>query len=228
MKEAFDEFADDYDAALARGVSVSGEDKEFFARGRIAWLDACLRPLGVSPRSVLDFGCGTGGAAPLFLELLGTASVIGVDNSTRSVDLANQTYGEPRVRFAVTSQYRPTGDIDIAFCNGVFHHIPRADRAAALHYVRSALRADGLFALWENNPWNPGTRYVMSRIAFDRDADMLSAPAARRLLKSNGFEILRTDFLFIFPRVLKALRPIEPHVCRLPLGGQYQVLCRRR
>jgi len=33
---AFDEFAGDYDSALARGISVSGEDKMYFARGRVA------------------------------------------------------------------------------------------------------------------------------------------------------------------------------------------------
>jgi hypothetical protein len=33
---AFDEYADGYDAALTQGLSVSGEDKHYFARGRIA------------------------------------------------------------------------------------------------------------------------------------------------------------------------------------------------
>jgi hypothetical protein len=31
----FDVYAGDYDAALNKGISVSGEDKEFFARGRL-------------------------------------------------------------------------------------------------------------------------------------------------------------------------------------------------
>jgi hypothetical protein len=47
----------------------------------------------------------------------------------------------------------------------------------------------------ENNPWNPGTRYVMSRIPFDRDAIPLTPSAARHLLKraalrpANGFSV---------------------------------------
>jgi len=49
----------------------------------------------------------------------------------------------------------------------------------------------------------------MSRCAFDRNAITLTPPEARRLLRSGGFEILRTDFRFIFPRALRALRKIE-------------------
>ena len=67
----------------------------------------------------------------------------------------------------------------------------------------------------------------MSRCAFDRDAILLSPPEARALLRECGFEILRTDFRFIFPRALRALRKIEDLVHRLPLGTQYQVLCRK-
>jgi hypothetical protein len=67
----------------------------------------------------------------------------------------------------------------------------------------------------------------MRRVAFDRDAILLSPPAARRLLRLAGFEVLRTDHLFIFPRALSALRPLERLVSRLPLGGQYEVLARR-
>jgi hypothetical protein len=68
----------------------------------------------------------------------------------------------------------------------------------------------------------------MHRIPFDRDAQPLSSPAARRLLQAGGFEILQTDFWFIFPRKLKWLRGLETGLARWPLGAQYQVLCRKR
>ena len=40
---------------------------------------------------------------------------------------------------------------------------------------------------------------MMNRIPFDRDAITLSPPEARQLLVVGGFEILRIDYLFIFP-----------------------------
>jgi hypothetical protein len=61
----FDVYAADYDAALAQGLAVSGEDKMYFARGRLPWLAACLRQLGEQPAAVTDYGCGTGSATPV-------------------------------------------------------------------------------------------------------------------------------------------------------------------
>jgi hypothetical protein len=89
------------------------------------------------------------------------------------------------------------------------------------------LKPGGLFALFENNPWNPGTRYVMSKIPFDRDAVMLRASETSRRLVDGGFEILTVDFLFVFPALLRWLRPLERHLASVPLGAQYLVLGRR-
>ena len=104
---------------------------------------------------------------------------------------------------------------------------PPNERTQALNCIYRALRPGGLLAFWENNPWNPGTRYVMSRIPFDRDAITLSAPQARAMLRTAGFTLLRTEFLFVFPSVLRSLRKLEPRLARLPLGAQYQVLCQK-
>lgn len=223
----FDGYAEDYDTALAQGLSVSGEDKRYFARGRIAWLAHCLRQLQEQPKSVLEYGCGTGTTFPFLFDLLGVDSIAGVDISSRSLDVAKRTYGSERTQFLLVDQYQPSGQIDLAFSNGVFHHLPLNKRHTAVDYVSRSLRPRGLFALWENNPWNPGTRYVMNRIPFDRGAATLTPAETRRLLRAGGFTILRTDFLFIFPKMLSWFRGIEPHVSRLPLGAQYQVLCRK-
>jgi SAM-dependent methyltransferase len=224
---AFDEYAGDYEGALSRGISVSGEDRIYFARGRIAWLARRLAELGESPASVMDLGCGTGAATPFLLDIVGATSVLGIDVSAKSLEAARAAYDPERTRFALLEEYRPNGGIDLAFCNGAFHHIPPPEQPGTLSYVFDSLRRGGLFALWENNAWNPGARLVMSRIPFDRDAIMLSPGRARRLLRAAGFDILRTDFLFIFPRFLRPFRSMEPWLSRLPLGAQYQVLCRK-
>ena len=223
----FDTFAADYDAALNEGLSVSGEDKNYFARGRVEWLRRCLSRLDFSPRRILDFGCGTGSATPFFLDAFPGCEVLGLDVSARSIEVARERHGSAHATFCTMSIYRADASFDLAYCNGVFHHIPLAERADAVQYVRDSLKPGGVFALWENNPWNPGTRYVMSRIPFDRDAITLSAPESRRLLRAGGFRTIRTDFLFIFPRLLRWLRPTERLVHKLPMGTQYMVLGRK-
>jgi len=223
----FDEYAESYDAALSAALASSGEDKSYFARGRVAWLSWCLRRIGEAPRSAMDYGCGTGSTTPLMLELLCVESVVGVDVSLRALDVARRNPSLGRTRFLLMSEYIPSAALDLVYCNGVFHHIPPKARGEALQYVYDSLRPGGLFSFWENNPWNPGTRYVMAHCAFDADAVTLAPPEARRFLRAGSFEILRTDFLFIFPRLLRWLRGMEKLVIKLPLGAQYQVLCRK-
>ncbi len=223
----FDEYAESYDVALSAALAPSGEDKSYFARGRVAWLAECLREMGAAPCSVMDYGCGTGSTIPLILERLGAESAVGVDVSLRSLDAARRNYARDRTRFFSMSQYKPSAAVDLVYCNGVFHHILPDKRGRALQYISDSLRPAGLFAFWENNPWNPGTRYVMARCAFDTDAIPLTPPKAKRLLQAGGFQILRMDFLFIFPKFLRWLRGIETRVTRLPLGAQYQILCRK-
>ncbi|MEI9939896.1 MAG: class I SAM-dependent methyltransferase [Pseudomonadota bacterium] len=220
----FDAFAGDYDAALDRGISLSGESKDFFARRRVEWLHESLR--GARPERVLDYGCGTGSTAPLLRSVLGATSVIGVDRSSEEIALARRIPGTG-LSFLTLDEFTPEGDVDVVYCNGVFHHVPPTERARAIDQIRDSLKPGGIFSFWENNPWNPGTRLVMSRIPFDRDAILVSAGETRRLARAGGFEVLATHFLFVFPNTLRALRRLERPLASLPLGAQYQVLCRK-
>jgi len=226
-QELFDGYAKSYDAALSSALAPSGESREFFAQGRVEWLRRCLGELRASPRRVLDFGCGDGSTTPLLQRVLGAESCIGVDVSPKSLDVARMTHATERIRFELISDVRSDWQMDLAYCNGVFHHIAPNARPAALAMIRDGLKPGGLFAFWENSAWNPATRYVMSRCPFDEGAILISPREARALLMRAGFEIVRTDFRFIFPRALRGLRKLEDLVYRLPLGAQYQVLCRK-
>jgi SAM-dependent methyltransferase len=225
--ELFDHHVEGYDETLGRALSASGENRQYFADGRVAWLAQTLSKRADKPGAVLDYGCGDGSTTPLLLEQLGAQSAVGVDVSSKSLDRARARYGSARIKYAEISETPSDGLMDLAYCNGVFHHIPLAERPDAVACVNRALRPGGLFSFWENNPWNPGTRYVMAHCDFDRDAVTLTPPEARTLLRAGGFEILRTDFRFVFPRALRALRPLEDILYRLPVGAQYHLLCRK-
>ncbi len=223
----FDIYAQNYDEALALGLSFTGETKDYYAAGRVAWLAKRLAAQKHAVRTVMDFGCGTGSGVPYLFDGLGARLVHGVDVSAASLETARETHTRDGATFAMIEE-RIGATFDLAFCNGVFHHIPVAERHGAAAYVHDALLPGGFFALWENNPWNLGTRYIMSRVPFDRDAIMMSPPQTRRLLRDAGFDIVRTDYLFIFPHLLRALRPLERVLSPFPLGGQYLVLARKR
>jgi SAM-dependent methyltransferase len=226
-EDLFDQYAAAYEQALSNAIAPSGESREYFAEGRVAWLRHCLDERKQPANSLLDFGCGDGATTPLLLQALNAKSAVGVDVSAKSLEIARKRHAGKRIRYESIGEFQSSGQMDLAYCNGVFHHILPGQRAAALAIVHRALRGEGYFSFWENNPWSLATRYVMSRCAFDRDAILLSPPAAKALLRDGGFEILRTDFRFIFPRGLRAFRKIEDLVYRVPLGTQYQVLCRK-
>src|SRR6266480_4283577 len=145
----FDHYAADYDRALAEGISISGEDKNYFARERLAWLARSLKQLHACSRVILDYGCGIGTACPYIMKLTGIESVIGLDASVKCLDRANREHGSSRSRFISFNQYEPSEDVDVAFCNGVFHHIAPSERAAAVDFIYRSLRPGGLFAFWE-------------------------------------------------------------------------------
>jgi SAM-dependent methyltransferase len=240
-------YSDEYQKLLDRTLAATGENRSYYARRRIDWLarTALLADRGhasatgsaAGPRlaiaqgrpapSVLDFGCGDGDSAHWLRERLGAGEILGVDESPAAIRIARERYEDARTHFLTLSEYHPAGQFDVAYCNGVFHHIAPARRPAGLEWVWRALRPGGLFAIWENNPWNPGTRYLMKTFPLDWDAVPIALPEMERLLRKAGFRILRYDFLFIFPHLLRGLRFLEPWLSKLPLGGQYQLLCRR-
>jgi SAM-dependent methyltransferase len=225
--QEFDQYAGDYDRMLAEGLAVSGEGKDYFVLRRIQWLKACMEKLQLAPRRIMDYGCGTGGAAPLLLEQFKAESVVGVDPSAKLIERAKHDHDSRRTIFHQIQEYRPEEESDLVYCSGVFHHIPVARRKVAAQYIWRSLKPGGHLGFWENNPWNPGTRYVMSRIPFDRDAVTLTALEASRLLQSAGFHIVRIDYLFIFPKSLSVFRWMEPHLSPFPFGAQYLVLARK-
>src|SRR5262245_30120360 len=109
----FDLYAEGYDEALAQGISVSGEDKSYFSRGRIAWLTKCLSSLEERPKSLMDFGCGTASATPYYFDLLGVESILGIDTSSKSLDIARSAYASDRAQFLLLEHYQPSEQFDL-------------------------------------------------------------------------------------------------------------------
>lgn len=227
MSAEFDAVADDYDAQLQKGIAITGESKDYFAEERLKWLRRRLVERGFQARSALDFGCGTGSATPFFFQHLAIETLTGVDPSEESLRVASAHHGKNfAVRFLRSGDPLPE-PVDLAFCNGVFHHIPPGERDAAVEWISQALRPGGYFGFWENNPWNPLMRYSMSRVSFDADAVMVWPGEARRLLRRQGLRPVSTDFRFYFPKLLAPLRVLDGCLLKVPLGAQYLVLAQK-
>lgn len=225
-RSEFDEFASKYEKTMEKACAVAGESPDFYAAERMKWCLRRLRPY-IPLETALDFGCGTGGSIGYFFEILGCKSVIGIDPSAESLEVAKKRHPNRDVRLCKQDDFAPSGNVPLAFCNGVFHHIPPRDRLHALGFLRAALSDQGILAFWENNPWNPVVVYGMSLNDFDRNAETLSPLTSARLLTQAGFRVQFIDYCFFFPHIARKLRGLEPALRWLPLGGQYLVLARK-
>ena len=223
----FGEVGGAYGSQLARGLRLTGEPAEYYARRRIARVHDLARELSVTPRAVLDFGCGTGTSLGLLRDVFPEARIVGFEPEPELVDVARIAAGAASAELVGREDLVETGFADLVYCNGVFHHIARDRRAAVALGVANALRAGGLAFVWENSPFNPGTHMVMARIPFDRDAVLLRPSELRSLQHGAGLAHVTTEYHFVFPRPLRFARPLEKALRTLPLGGQYLVVGRR-
>jgi len=226
-KAEFDKSARNYEALFRPWLKIAGASREYFARSRVNWLSLLLREQEFVPRRVMDFGCGTGMSLSLLADVFNAEEVTGLDTSEESLAVAREAVGSRPVRLATPASYLPQQDLDLVFCNGVFHHIPVEEQARAMNYVYRCLRPGGMFAMWENNPWNPVHAFAMKCSEIDENAVPLPPPGSRRLVQAQRFRLIRTDYLFFFPGYLGWLQPLEKWLTKMPLGAQYQVLARK-
>lgn len=223
----FSEIGDRYGEQLARGLRLTGENAEYFARGRVARVRELAHQHGVRFAAVLDFGCGTGSSFAILREQFPNAEIVGFEPAPGLRAIAHAAATKAGARVLDSDALTLDRAFDVVYCNGVFHHIPRDDRGDATSALARALRSGGLACVWENSPFNPGTRLIMSRVEFDRDAVLLTPRELRGYHRAAGLSPVATEFHFIFPRALRLARVLEPALRGLPFGGQFVVASRR-
>jgi SAM-dependent methyltransferase len=216
----FDRFADSYTHVLDRGLSVSGEDSTYFAEYKARYLQ---RVLGSSfAGKVLDFGCGIGILAHYLRKHLPAARIDGFDVSQDSilkVDPALSSQG----RFT-SSLHDLAYDYDLIVVANVMHHIAPEQRPGVVQDLAGRLRPEGLLSIFEHNPANPVTRWVVERCPFDDDAILLPPRETIGRIETAGLRLERRDYIVFMPSFLHWLRPLESSLRWLPLGAQYVVV----
>jgi SAM-dependent methyltransferase len=224
----FDRLSSSYDELLGDPIRdrFTGNESTFFHRRKADLIRRFFRRRGVNTSGLryLDVGCGKG-------ELLGLLRsdferVAGCDVSEA---MLRQITG---VETRIQSDYLqiPYGDaeFDLVTAVCVYHHVPRADRAALTTEIGRVLRPGGIFCMIEHNPFNPVTRLIVSRTPVDADAVLLPASEAWGLAARAGFAPLERDYFLYLSQVLYGyLGRLEGALAKVPLGGQYAVFSRK-
>lgn len=216
----FDEFSQDYKSLLDRSVVCSGESSEYFAEYKALYL---ARQVGHDFRGkVLDYGCGVGLLSSFLKKHLPNATFHGYDPSSESVRVANQELG-PSGFFASDIEQLQR-DYQLVVISNVMHHVPPPDRQDTIAKVTQRMAVSGKLVIFEHNPMNPLTQYVVKHCPFDGDAVLLMPGEARKYVKRAGLCVLRLDYVVFFPRILGPLRRFEPLLAWFPLGAQYALV----
>ena len=225
----FDKFAEEYLATHRTNLAVTGESPDYFARYKIVEVARRLRALGLSPRRVLDFGCGIGNSAPHLREAFPQAQITGVDVSEKSLAVARARFPDAAEFVAYDPEDAPPaaqGGYDLIFSACVFHHIEPAEHVTIFRRLRERLAPGGVMAIFEHNPVNPVSRYIVATCPFDENAVLIPAGELARRQREAGFGRVSVTYTGFFPGSLKALRGLEPLMGAVPIGAQYYTLAR--
>jgi ubiquinone/menaquinone biosynthesis C-methylase UbiE len=90
--------------------------------------------------------------------------------------------------------------------------------------LRRVVKPGGIALVFEHNPYNVLTRYVVSSCEFDQHAVLLSAHKIRRLLQDAGFTSVISRHILTIPAANRALQNIDRLFGQVPLGAQYYTL----
>ena len=225
----FDKFAASYRDMHQRNIAVTGETPDFFAEYKIRDVAGVLARDGMrEDPAILDFGCGIGAAIPFVRAILPKARLTGLDVSRKSLEVAGERFPGAAELVAFDGETIPfeAGSFDVVFTACVFHHIPETHHVPLLTEIRRILRPGGQFFIFEHNPRNPLTVHAVNTCPFDENAVLIDAATLSGRIRAAGFAGADTRYRIFVPRMLRALRPLEPYLTWLPLGAQYYIRAR--
>lgn len=218
----FDAYAKHYRAIHTENIKLSGVDSLYFARMKVELLKEFEAN---EPIRLLDFGCGDGATEMFMLQHFSHWQIDAIDVSEQSILVAKER-ALSNVAFSVfdgSNTSFPDNTFDVVFIAGVLHHVNFSLHQQLLSEVFRVLKPGGRFYLFEHNPLNPVTRYLVNTCVFDKDAKLLHFGYTRKRLEKAGFEIAVKRYIIFFPRkgLFSKFIFLEKYLQWLPLGGQY-------
>lgn len=222
VADDFDRITEQYEAKINKAIAIGGREHEFYIavkRDHILRL-AAERFGDAGKLDVLDLGCGIGayhnGLSGRFRQLHG------VDVSARSIDMARTRH--PDVEYtAYDGEVLPyeDGRFDLVFAVCVMHHVPVDKWQGFAAQMFRVLKPGGLALIFEHNPYNPATQYIVKSCDIDKDAVLLRPSMIRALFAEPGFQDIKTRTILTVPPVNGVLARLDDLFGALPFGAQY-------
>lgn len=218
----FDQYAKDYRQLHNENLKFTGFDSLHFVDVKMKWLATQETN---KPMRWLDLGCGDGYTAEYMFRYFPQWQIEAIEVSQESIDVAKLKHA-PNTNFQwFDGKHVPFEDnsFDAIFIACIFHHVPLNEHGSLMAEAMRVLKKGGRLYLFEHNPYNPGTQYLVKTCAFDGNAHLLTASHFARIFKRTGLAHNFTKYIVFLPgwKWLRALHPLEKFFSWLPLGGQY-------
>jgi SAM-dependent methyltransferase len=219
----FDRFSDDYKEILSQGLKISGYGAEFFAEYKARYAYNLLNKAFYG--KILDYGCGVGLLSNFLKKYFPASTVHGYDTSSASIakiDSATIKNG-----IFTTQSDQLDHDYELIVMSNVLHHIPAKDRQDTFAESRKRLSIGGRLLVFEHNPINLFTRWIVSHCQLDKCIALLSPKEIKAYMARAKLLRVRLDYLFFFPNFLRCLNRLERSLSWCPLGAQYAIVGER-
>lgn len=215
----FDSFAHNYEKVLKQKSRFLGDichyskyklqiSKSYFGDGKI---------------NILEFGVGVGVNIPNIASFFPNASIFGCDPSQISTTVALRNNPTLTIVDNVEDMaYREK--FDAIFIANVFHHIPQKERVKAVTQVYNLLAKDGIVIIFEHNPFNPLTQYIVKTTPCDKNAQLLYKKELVSLFFTKPFTLIESKYTLFFPPMFPNINRLNNYLGWLPFGGQYFVV----
>lgn len=118
---------------------------------------------GISPRTVVDLGCGTGELTAELAKKWPQASVVGVDNSPEMI-AKSHPFASERLRFetAEMETWSPMAPVDLLFSNAALHWLREHERQ--IERLAGCIASGGTFALQAPNQFREPSHAIIQEI----------------------------------------------------------------
>jgi 2-polyprenyl-3-methyl-5-hydroxy-6-metoxy-1,4-benzoquinol methylase len=216
----FDHFSDNYEEILNQSLKISGYGAEYFAEYKARYTKRLFSKSFKG--KILDYGCSVG-LLSYFLKKYFPASVLhGYDTSSESIRRVDRSLVEHGI--FTTQNDQLDQNYDLIVVSNVLHHIPTKNRQDSFEEFRKFLSNSGRLLVFEHNPINPFTQWIVNSCPLDKHAVLVSSRKVQFFMRLSKLRTLRLDYIVFFPKLLGWLRPFERLISWCPLGAQYAIV----
>lgn len=225
----FDEYSVNYRNIHNKNLKITGFESNYFAENKVKIINS---EIGKHKNiKILDIGCGDG----ILEEYLGlhmsNYSVTGIDVSEKSIEVANSK-NIPFCKFVIYDGMNikmEDNSVNLVILSNVMHHVDKVNQGNLVKEINRVLCVGGSLVVFEHNPINPFTQYLVKTCELDRYAKLIGHRYLSELLIDNNFVIKVLSFISFFPNkgIFKHFIEKEHLLKNVPIGGQYYIFAEK-